>query len=178
MRNHLLGVSACLILVCGAPSTAQAKVGFGGGIETNVLAVLQDQLLGTIHFPIRSDNILFEPTFGLLRADRESNDEFGRDASSQTLMQLGVGLLYASSAEGTTPYYGGRVSILQESRSGGGDDDTNFILSAVVGGEHYFGKTFSLGIEIQLNHFIIDTDNDSGRSLTSTNKLLIARFYP
>jgi hypothetical protein len=177
MKKYLLEMSACVMLICGAPIGAEADIGFGGGLDSSVLSAGQDQLLGTIHFPIRSSGILFEPTFGLLRSDREREDEFGSDSSTQTLMHLGVGLFYAVNAEGTTPYYGGRVSLLQESSSGG-SDDMNFVLSAVAGGEHFFGKAFSLGVEIQLNHFIVDTDSDTSRSLTSTNTLLIARFYP
>ncbi|MEL7363528.1 MAG: hypothetical protein AAFN13_15740 [Bacteroidota bacterium] len=97
---------------------------------------------------------------------------------------LGVGLVARSyfSPKGTAGYVGARlVGFFAFPDSGELEDTGDFLIGAVLGGEHFLHKQFSLGVEAQLN-LAISADQSArfgnpGGSVVNTGTAVYATFY-
>lgn len=199
--SNLVRVAA-LGLIIGVPLIAQdspptasteatSKVGIG--VSVSPTAIFIDDFgflpfgLANILIPIRiAPNTMLEPEVGLLRS---SVDDIGGSASF-TNARIGVGLLMGlRERSALKPYIGPRVVYSRfstKSDSPGGSIDskqTTWMLSGVLGAQHFFSPHFSLGAEAQLSRASVGEEQGTGgtgnpaQTIITTNGLVTLRWF-
>jgi hypothetical protein len=181
MKRQLL-VAALLALSAGAargapagsprPDPERPKWGVG-------VAVLPSGTTGVfgateIYAPIQvSPTLRIEPSLGLLTADTGNVNR--KD------LVLGVGVLVQSRvAAATDLHYGGRLKLgfasVNVAGPGGDDSGNDVVLSGALGGEHWLGDRFSLGLEAQLGYYSLSAPSGDASGLFTAG-LVMVRVY-
>ena len=194
---------AALALAVGLPLAAQESPPaastdqvsrFGIGVSLSPVAVFVEDV-GFIPFgftniliPIKiGPTTYLEPEIGLFRTSSEG----GGSESSFTNTRLGVGLLMGlRERAGLKPYVGPRIGMsrlsTRQDTPGGAftTKQTTWILSGVVGAQHFFTPHFSLGGEAQLSRASSgDAEStppgsgDPGSTAVTTNGLVTLRWF-
>ncbi|MDX1531673.1 MAG: outer membrane beta-barrel protein [Rhodothermales bacterium] len=192
-----------LVLLLAAPA-AQAQEslpGFGVGLRLNdVLGtftpfISEDLALSaatgaTFYLPLNvSSRFRLEPELGFGRFSSSVEDVDAGLTVSQ--FHLGVGAMALLPRPDLTLYVGGRLRYTRSSETNelpedfGGDEETSasaFGFGPVVGGEHFFGRHFSLGGEVGVLYQTYGADRDGDAfeldlSTLNTFASALLRFY-
>lgn len=172
--NLLRLVAALAVLAAATPAAAQERPSFGVGISIVPLEGAGAVPTIEVYLPIAlAPQFRLEPSLGIF-----TNDPSGPGTETSDVT-LGVGAFYVSRiAAQADMYVGGRLKLNFASVDDGVDDesDTDVLLAAAVGGEHYFAPQLSLGLEAQLG--IYDRGDVSGDdSGFFTTGLAFLRLY-
>lgn len=181
----------------------ERKPSVGFGVTISPIAIfLEDDIgllplgLGNILIPIRlNPKMTLEPELGYFKTEQTDPGGGGAPGSSSTFSnsRFGVGVLGDIGAGGPLrPYLGFRVvRVRSTSEFTGGTGTvtatrTGWTMSAVLGGQHFFTETFSLGGEVQMGRTSIGAAEVSGGgssgdgkiSFVGTNGIVAIRWFP
>lgn len=146
-----------LVIIHFSLATAQNMPGAGTwGIRASIQGTQP-----YIMVPYRaSDNVTISPLFGFdWREDVETVISFGAHAQ-----------IFRNTGADFATYLGGQL-IIDITSPDEGDSDTDILLGGNFGGEYFISRSFSLGVEGQLNLFL----NDRTRIRTGT--AVFASYY-
>jgi hypothetical protein len=197
----LLVATVASSLAAQDPPAAERKRAIGFGVSMSPIAFfIEDEFglvpagLGNFLIPIRvSPKVTIEAELGMLRFSTVSDGGGGippsEDSFSNT--RIGVGILGDMSADGMLkPYLGMRIVRLTTSIESGGfsQSRTGWTIAGVIGGQHFFGPSFSLGGEVQLQRTAFGEPETSGgggfpipgekSTFFGTNGLVTIRWFP
>ena len=164
-----LSLMAVLTLAAGAASAAgPMQFGLGAGISSET---------SSISVPIRTGNLLIEPELSYYSVEVE-------DSYDQSGLGLGVGVyLMSSVAPSVELALGGRGGITSsnyEPDVGTDSEESGFFFGPVVGGEYFFNKHFSAGIDAAVIYatstYESGTFEEDSSSLSTETRARL-RFY-
>lgn len=110
-----------------------------------------------------SENIVIAPIVGISHQD----DNF---------TSFNIGLtprFYQSLGNDFATYIGAQGIVQHTSVDGAGDDNSDFLIGALGGGEYFLDEHFSLGVEGQLNFLFEENDDNS----IYTAAAVVGTFY-
>ncbi|MBI5608064.1 MAG: porin family protein [Deltaproteobacteria bacterium] len=203
MRSHVLCVCAAAALIVASTPTAHAdepaplpRVGVG------VALPLSTGVAGTVYVPVHlHPRVRVEPGLGYAATTQDTKGKTITLKDSSSLVSLGLGVFYVlRPSDDAVIYVGPRAAVLLRSTVNEYTDftttseRTDFLLTLAVGGEHFLGKHFSLGIEAAIGRTwqgqpkVTDTppspyadpstvSAEVSQSTTSTVGSLFGRFY-
>jgi hypothetical protein len=210
-RNLLIGVG--MLLMAGAaraqaPAPAPAMDGhtrFGIGVTLAPAALVLSGGTQSSYLPIGLGNVYFpiligrglklEAEVGVLHASSEISGSGFSSSAKGTSLRLGMGAFKVMPLDGgaTLVYVGPRVGIISTSTTTtyttspeSTTKETDWVFGLAVGGEHFLGRHFSLGGELQANYVSFGQpthEPSSGpgpttsQSLISSAGLLFVRAY-
>lgn len=200
MKKWILSIVICSS-VAAAPAVAQEADGsFGIGIGIQPFSLIDDGSVlavtaPSIYVPVMvTENVMLEPSLGLMRVSSEETDGTNTFSTSRSIWRLGLGVLltmpFGDEGRG---YFGPRVGLyrLSESQESGSFDQSekrlNLSLAGVTGAEFFLADRFSLGGEAGLEYVhmgqpdqepepSVDIEEDAG-SLRTTAELRLRWYF-
>ena len=167
-----LSLMAVLTLAAGAASAAgPMQFGLGAGISSET---------SSISVPIRTGNLLIEPELSYYSTEVEG--DFGDYDYSELGLGVGVYLMssVAPSVELALGGRGGITSSNYEPDVGTDSEESGFFFGPVVGGEYFFNKHFSAGIDAAVIYatstYESGTFEEDSSSLSTETRARL-RFY-
>ncbi len=160
MKHHIILIIGAVLLLVFQISTTNAQDNFPPQGTWGIRASLQgDQQ--DIMVPYRaSERVTISPVFGF-RAVEDSHTSIRFGAHAQFFRSTG-------SDFGT---YIGRQLLIHIFSPDQADSDTDILLGGVAGGEYFISRSFSLGVEGQLNLFL------NGATTFGTRAAVTASYY-
>jgi len=164
-----LSLMAVLTLAAGAASAAgPMQFGLGAGISSET---------SSISVPIRTGNLLIEPELSYFSTEVEDSYDYSE-------LGLGVGVyLMSSVAPSVELALGGRGGITSsnyEPDVGTDSEGSGFFFGPVVGGEYFFNKHFSAGVDAAVIYatstYESGTFEEDSSSLSTETRARL-RFY-
>lgn len=162
MRRTTLTLVAAAIILVPAVSAAQYNYGDGFGIGGVLLPSGSPTLLATTRI---GDSMGLEFSLSL--------EVFDDDNTSTTDIESGIGIRkFLGDRSQFQPYLGGRFGVLHRSYDfgGGNVDDTQFGVTAAVGGEYFVTRKLSFEGQIEFGVYF-------GSFSLGTGSRLAALFY-